>query len=242
MIPAMASLLEQQRQVEGTVTSTNANLETVQEEDVVMKTRRYFSRRLPHHPTAPAPARKTLLSGGVVDLFYHSSSGGAYDYGYKEAEMLWNSNSKYTCTTVFPRFWLDVKKPVFAKCDSKWMGFWQDSVDECKDGASDFVLEQIGDCATTADCYQLGIGAAAAVAGSFCRRESLYREREWLPRECEKYATTSCQCDVVNLVQEFIDGNVCGSYTDDSALDYIDELYRLCVVEIEEMENEVKLE
>jgi hypothetical protein len=181
-----------------------------------------------------------LLDGDDDHGYGYGQDNGSYDFGYIEAERLWK-NGKYTCATVYPRFWLDVKKQVFDKCEDTWMGFWRDEVEECKEGATNFVLEQVGDCATTEDCYQLGLGAAASVAGYFCRRESLYREREWLPEECEQHSTTTCQSDVVNLVEEFIEDNVCGSYKN-SSLDYIDELYELCVEEIEEMENEVNLE
>ena len=58
-------------------------------------------------------------------------------------------------------------------------------------GAQDFAEERISECfATTDNCYQLGLGAAAAVSGLYCSSNQLF-QREWLPRKCKQIRSKS---------------------------------------------------
>lgn len=137
-------------------------------------------------------------------------------------------------------YWRDVIKVVFTDCDSKWTGFWTEQAKHCKSGAEEFAMEQIGECFQVADCYHLGVGAASSVAGSFCKREGLFHDRDWLPLKCVKHAETSCKCDAVNTIQEFSEGGVCTTM-EGSALDHVDEIHQLCEQEVYEMEQDAKL-
>lgn len=179
---------------------------------------------------------------------FEEKENGSKSFGYVEADSLWTNGyagSSYHCDDCYGQFWGDVKKIVFETCEQKWdpHGFWAQEQLECKYGAEEFTMQQIGKCfGTTDNCYQLGIGAAASVAGSFCKQNGLFQQREWLPRECKEHSITTCECDAVNLVEKFIQGNVCDVYTDCRALDYVDEIYNACVQEVNEMEQEAKLQ
>jgi hypothetical protein len=103
-------------------------------------------------------------------------------------------------------------------------------------------MQQFGKCFGTTDhCHQLGMGAGASVAGALCEHNGLFHKREWLPRECKDYSITTCQCDAVKIVQEYIDGNVCNPCAGTSALEHVQAIYDACVQEVDEMETEAKL-
>jgi hypothetical protein len=153
----------------------------------------------------------------------------------------YNSHFLLQSTSIISGYWRDVNKIVFKNCDSKWTGLWAEQANECKIGAEQFAMEIVGDCFKVVDCYNMGVGAASAVAGSFCKREGLFHARDWLPHKCVKHAETSCKCDALNTIQEFFDGGVCASMIGTSALDYVDEIYQWCETEVSEMELSAKL-
>jgi hypothetical protein len=163
---------------------------------------------------------------------------------------LWNKFLPYhNCTTVMSRFWLDIKEQVFASCEDKYVAFLY----ECKEVAIDFVLEQYGDCSTSEDCVQFGIGAFTWVAFDFCIPGFMPVEDSGVgpvPRKCEKHSIANCQANVIREVERFMSIMVCGlidhsPYPAD-ALDYIDDLHLLCIKNIgqliEALENELILQ
>jgi hypothetical protein len=130
-----------------------------------------------------------------------------------------------------------VQDSLFPVCDSEWSEFALD----CKSGCEQFTLEQMGNCFEVEDCSNLGLSASSAVAGSFCQREGLFHELDWLPSKCRLHAETSCKSDAVNLIQEFTASGVCTTVVTASSLDYLDEIHTLCEQEVYEMEQAATL-
>jgi uncharacterized membrane protein len=180
------------------------------------------------------------------ELIADEEKNGSIDYGYVEASMLWNNaisqNDLYTCESITETFWVDVQTSVFPLCDDKWPAgtAWESYSQLCKSGAEQFAMEEMDKCFDVAKCTQVGVSAAAAVAGTFCKQNSLYHKRPsaWIPTKCVDHALVSCKYDAVETVQKFNQGGVCAS---GSALDYVDELYQLCDQEVSSMEQAANL-
>lgn len=166
-------------------------------------------------------------------------------YGYASAERLWSfDKGNYNCDNIIQRYWVDVKRKVFTDCNNEWADSSSSStqhLDLCKKGAEEFTMQRIGGCFQTADCYRLGLGASASVVGSFCNRNSVFRERKFLPRKCKEHAKNTCACDAVNLVDEFFTSGSCPAVTE-SPLDYVKQIDKLCDHEVKEMEKEAQLQ
>jgi hypothetical protein len=168
------------------------------------------------------------------------------DYGYASAQSLWSSTAKgYTCANIIQTFWLDVKDSVFTECESKWTEQQQSSsgnvVGSCKRGAKKFALEQIDACSNVADCYRLGIGASASVSRGFCKNsEESLEPGEAIPRKCKGLAVTTCASDAVKTIDEFFQSSVCDA-VQDSTLDYVDEINKLCANEVDDKEASLQM-
>lgn len=166
---------------------------------------------------------------------------GSMDYGYVEAGLLWN-NGLYTCESITETFWIDVQDSVFPMCDSKWSAdsMWASYSQLCKSGAEQFAMEEIDKCFNVEECRQVGVSAAASVAGIFCKQNGLFHEvpAGWIPAKCSQHAAVSCKYDAIASVEKFNEGGVCVS---GSALDYVDEIYQLCDQEVSKMEEAAEL-
>jgi hypothetical protein len=165
---------------------------------------------------------------------------GSMDYGYVEAKMLW-VNGLYECQTFTEKYWIDVQTHVFAMCDSKWAAgtTWAAYSQDCKLGAEKFAREEMDKCFDVAECSQVGVSAAASVAGIYCKQNGLFHEPTgWIPTKCVQHAQVSCKYDAVETIQNFNQGGVCAA---DSALDHVDEIYQLCDEQIAAMEQAAQL-
>jgi hypothetical protein len=185
-----------------------------------------------------------------MDYAYGGTTEVPKDYGYGFAEMIW-SDGYYDCDNIHNEYWVDVQNIVFTMCDFKWLsdssGMWEQYSQECKTGAEQFTLEEMDNCSSTVvdndnvdveECSQVGVSAAASVAGTFCKQNGLFQEPadagSWIPTKCVQHAMVTCKYDAVQTVQRFNQGGVC---TQGSALDYIDQIHQLCEQEVSAMEQ-----
>jgi hypothetical protein len=210
-----------------------------------------------HASTTTIPTTTTTTSSGSTNDYYnvvlieHTNDGngvpdpsGSRDYGYAQAKMIW-TDGYYDCANIADQYWVDVQNIVFNMCHFMWMSdsLWEQYAQECKTGAEDFVMQEMDKCIDITQCSQVGISAAAAVAGTFCKQNGLFHEQPaalpaaWLPStQCVQHAQISCKYDAVETVQKFNQGGVCAQ---GSALNYIDEIHQLCEQEVSAMEQEV---
>jgi hypothetical protein len=166
---------------------------------------------------------------------------GSMDYGYVEAGLLWK-DGQYSCESITETFWVDAQESVFPMCDSKWSAdsMWASYSQLCKSGVEQFTVDEMDKCFDVEECRQVGVGAAASVAGTFCKQNGLFNEEpaDWIPAKCVQHAEVSCKYDAVETIQKFNKEGVCAS---GSALDYVDEIYQLCDQEVSKMEASAKM-
>jgi hypothetical protein len=176
-----------------------------------------------------------------VEDSYTDAQNGSVDYGYVEAALLWN-RTHYSCESITNIFWVDVQTSVFPLCDSTWKAdsMWASYSQLCKTGAEQFTVEAMDNCFDTTKCAAVGVSAAASVAGTFCKQNGLYHERDgsWIPTKCVQHAAISCKKDAVETVEKFNQGGVCAS---GSALEYVNEIHQLCDQEVATMEQAANL-
>jgi hypothetical protein len=99
----------------------------------------------------------------------------------------------------------------------------------------------MGNCFEVEDCSRLGLSASAEVAGSFCKREGLFHELDWLPEKCRLHAETSCKSDAVNTIEQFKKSGVCSAVVTASSLDYLTDIHTMCEQKVYEMEQAATL-
>ena len=170
---------------------------------------------------------------------------GAKFWGYNQARDLW-VNGGYPCNNqaaVTNDFWPDVQAIVFPACETQYP-YWPGRIQDCKDGAEEYVLERVNECAVFTDCYVLGESAAKGVAAWFCDYYVRYSgETPFFPPNCVDMAKNKCRAHVLDEVNTLIQGNNCGTLTNllDLTSTDVDVLNEECGSEVDEMADTAEL-
>jgi hypothetical protein len=181
------------------------------------------------------------------------SSSAAFTYGYNQARTLFNNGrggrgrGGYSCRKlddVLVGFWPDVKRQVFATCESNYR-LWATNIQQCKSGAEKFAMEKASECMALSDCHDLGDIAADGVAGVFCSRIN-YRSpsNNFFPPTCVSAAKSRCKNNVVDNVQSLADARQCGnvrSVLRDLGQSDIRKLDQACENEVNQMARSAQL-
>jgi hypothetical protein len=179
------------------------------------------------------------------------STSTAFTYGYNQARTLFNNGGGrgrggYSCRRlddVVSGFWPDVKRQVFATCESNYK-LWSTSIQQCKSGAEKFVTEKAGECMALSDCRDLGDIAADGVAGVFCSRNQYTSGNNFFPPTCVSAAKSRCKDNVVDKVQQNANARQCGNVRNvlrDLGQSDIRNLDQACENEVNQMARSAQL-
>jgi hypothetical protein len=119
------------------------------------------------------------------------SSSTAFTYGYNQARTLFSNGrgrgrGSYSCRKlddVLVGFWPDVKRQIFATCESNYR-LWSTNIQQCKSGAEKFATEKASECVALSDCRDLGDIASNGVAGVFCSHIKYSSGNNFFPPTC----------------------------------------------------------
>ena len=140
-------------------------------------------------------------------------------------------NGSYRCThdEVNNSFRPDVRDEVYDECEDTFWN-WSDREWDCKEGADDFVLDQLSKCSTPSECKDaFGNTAAREVASALCPvggGSSKSSRPQRFDSECEEHAKIRCYDEVVTLIESW-----CRNPEDFS----LRELKELCDEKIEDL-------
>ena len=142
-----------------------------------------------------------------------SKKSAAWDYGYLQAKgVWWSGNHDDNCTfkTVADEFWgKNVCSIVYDLCEDNYE-YISDMIDECKDGATAFTEEKVGECIDMdKECKGFGEKSSRGVASTYCNQPIAGTRSSLFPEACVTYAIDHCRANFRKDIKAYVDGAGC---------------------------------